>query len=298
MAAISSIVRRALAAVPGARWRRLGWTAAAALAAVILFGAALLCGRTATSRSVTSRSAGAQLVVYLAQDTDEAARQQLADELAALGGVVRVEVVPPAEALRRLRGALGGEQELLDGVEPETMPASIEAELAPGVEAILPMSPTLTALRRHPAVEDVVIEPAPPDTLRAALAQLAPWSRTWILVAAALTALLCFAVARLAWVVPAKDLAVARLLGAGPAFHLVPLALSAAVAAALGALLGVAVLLGAGLQVTAALSSLADAAPAVAVLGAADSALLVLAAALLGGAGAARAAVAGEPTRG
>lgn len=297
MAAILSILRRALAAVSGTRWRRLAWTAAAALAAVVLFGAALLGSRTAASWSVTS-GAGAQLVVYLTQDTDEAARQQLADELAALGGVVRVEAVPPAEALRRLRAALGGEQELLDGVEPETMPASIEAELLPGVEAVLPMSPTLTALRRHPAVEDVVIEPAPPDTLRAAMAQLSPWSRSFLLVAAALTALLCFAVARLAWVVPAKELAVARLLGAGPAFHLLPLALSAAVAAALGALLGVAVLLGAGLQLTAALSSIATTAPAVAVLGATDASLLVLAAALLGGAGAARAAVAGEPAGG
>lgn len=298
MATLSSLVRRAFAAVSGTRWRRLAWTAAAALAAVVLFGAALLGARTASRWSATSGGAGAQLVVYLTQDTDEAARQQLADELAALGGVVRVEAVPPAEALRRLRAALAGEQELLDGVEPETMPASIEAELLPGVEAVLPMSPTLTALRRHPAVEDVVIEPALPDTLRAAMAQLAPWSRTWTLVAASLAALLCFAVARLAWVVPAKELAVARLLGAGPAFHLVPLALSAAVAAALGAVLGVAVLLGAGLQVTAALSSIASAAPAVAVLGASDAALLVLAGALLGGAGAARAAVAGEPAGG
>jgi cell division transport system permease protein len=296
MQLLVSVLRRALSSLRGPRWRRLAWTLIAAFAAVVLVGAALLCGRTATGW-MRAGQGGAQLIVYLTPDTEEAPRQSLVDDLAALGGVTRVELVEPAEALRRLRAALAGEQQLLDGVEPETMPASIEAELAPGVDAVLPMSPTLSALRRHPAVEDVVIEPAPPDTLGAAMAGVAPWARSLTLLVAGLAALLCFAVARLAWAVPPKELAVARLLGAGPAFHVVPLALSAAVSAALGALLGVVALLAGGLQVTSALAG-----PTVgsdlAVLGAGDAALLVLAAALIGGAGAARAAVAGEPAGG
>lgn len=300
---LSVLVRAARSWTGAAGWRRFAWVASAALSAAVIVGAALVLART-TASWAQQRGGASQLVVYLAQDTDAAARQALAEELGRLGGVSSVEVVAPEEALRRLRSALAADQALLDGVEPETMPASLEASLEPGVEAVLPMSSTFQALRGHPAVEDVVIEPAPADRLVGAMSHVAPWMRTLALGAGGLAALLLFAVARLAWVLPRQELAVAHLLGAGPAFQIVPRALGAAVAAATGALLGVVALCAGGLAVSAALasapSSLDPAAAAspppstLALLGTADASLLVLAAALLAGAGAARAVLARE----
>lgn len=303
LSSVASVFRRALRACGGSSgWCRLAWVGAAALAAVVLVGVALLAARTCAAWA-RQRGGGAQLVVYLTPDTGDAERQALAGELSALGGVAAVQVVAPDEALRRLRSALAADQALLEGVEPETMPASLEASLEPGVEAVLPMSPTFSALRRHPSVEDLVIEPSPPDTLSSAMARVAPWVRSLALGIGGLVALLTFAVARLAWSLPRQELAVARLLGAGPAFQLVPRALGAAIAAAGGALLGVVALLAGGLQLTAALAPSLPASslpspPAVALLGAGDAALLVLATALLAGAGAARAVIAREATDG
>jgi cell division transport system permease protein len=299
--AARSTLRRVLQRFAGPRgWRRAAWMIATALAAVVLAGGALLAGRTATAWAQL-RGGQAQLVVYLAQDTEPAQRQALAEELAALGGVTRVETVAPDEALRRLRTALAADQALLDGVEPETMPASIEASLEPGLENVLPMSPTFAALRRHPAVEDVVIEPALPDSLGSAMTLVAPWARSLTFLFAGLAALCAFAVARLAWALPRQELAVARLLGAGPAFHLAPMAISAALAAGLGALLGVAALLAGSAQVSSSLAPLAATSPSISsaassagLLGFAEAALLVVAAALIAGAGAARAALAPE----
>ncbi len=296
--AIASVLRRALgSSAGGARWRRLGWVSAAALAAVLLAGTALLAGRVAAS---WARSGGghAQLIVYLKEGVSEAERGELAEELAGLGGVSGVQAVAPDEALRRLRTALAADQALLDGVEPEAMPASIEATLEPGVEAVLPMSPTTAALRRHPAVDDLVIEPAPPDTLGRAMIAVAPLTRSLTYLFAGLAALLLFGIARLAHALPRQELAVARLLGAGPGFHLVPRAIAAAVAASLGAVVGVAALLLGGLQLVAALtaalagsSTLAALPTGGSLLGAGDAALLVATAAVVAAAGAARAAL-------
>lgn len=214
--------------------RRAGWTWAIACAAALLTAAALTGGRAVTAWA-QQRGGQAQLVVYLAPDAEEAARAELAGALAKLGGVTGVELVSPEEALIRLRTALAADQALLDGVELEAMPASIEASLEPGVEAVLPMSPTYHALRQHAAVEDVVIEPAPPDTLRTAMRELAPWTKRGVLLIAGLAALGLFAAVRLAFALPRQELAVARLLGAGPGFHMIPMALAAALVALLGA---------------------------------------------------------------
>ncbi len=286
MRLVPSTFERAWLRLRGAAGRRrAAWSFAVACAAVLLVAAALAGGR-AVSTWARPHGGQAQLVVYLAQDTDAEVRARLAEELGQLGGVTGVETVAPEEALRRLRTALAADQALLDGVEPETMPASLEASLEPGLEAVLPMSPTFAALRQHAAVEDVVIEPAPPDTLASAMRALAPWTERAALLVAGLAALCLFAVVRLAFALPRQELAVARLLGAGPAFHLIPMALAAALVAALDGLAATVTL---WLMAPRAAALVPGAAPRLVELGA-----LIGGAALVAAAGAARAARSGE----
>ena len=62
--------------------------------------------------------------VYLAPGADLAAARAAAERLAP---GLSVEAVAPAEALRRLRASLGDQAAILDGVEAEVLPASVEA---------------------------------------------------------------------------------------------------------------------------------------------------------------------------
>ncbi|MEZ4361758.1 MAG: permease-like cell division protein FtsX [Kofleriaceae bacterium] len=220
--------------------RRAVAVASFAFAATVALGAALTFARSAARWSALGR--GSQLVVYLGAAGDARAGLTLTEELRALGGVTRAEYVPPAETLRRLRSALGEDQRLAEGLDPEAMPASIELALEPGVDAVLPLSPTIAALRRHPAVDDVAVERAPADRLGEAMTALRPWldSGSWFV--AALAALLLTIGARLAWAPPRGHAAVAHLLGAGPAYQVLPASLAAAIAAAAGALAAVAAL--------------------------------------------------------
>jgi cell division transport system permease protein len=85
------------------------------------------------------------VTVYMLPDTSPDAVAQLQDRLAELPEVAAIEHVTPAMALARLQDGLGrgdslasvGESEraeLLAGVDPNTLPDSLEIALVPGVE--------------------------------------------------------------------------------------------------------------------------------------------------------------------
>jgi cell division protein FtsX len=294
MSALVAVIRRAVRLGRGpVGLRRIGWSAAAAFAATIIAGGALLLSRTIAQWSQQGGGA-AHLVVYLRTGTDGPTSQSLVDELAAMGGVAHVESVAPAEAFGRLRTALGKDQALLEGIEPDAMPVTIEVSLEAGVDQVIPLSPTISSLRRHPVVEDVVLERARPDNLAASMSALTPWVEALWRAAAGLAVLLSFAVIRLAWDLPRREIAIARLLGAGPGFHLLPVAVAAASAAVVGSALGVAGLLWSGLRVTTSLVSPSMNLRLDAVLGPMDASLMVLTATLVAAVAGARACTQGE----
>lgn len=226
--------------------RRAGWVALAAFLVTAVAGLGLALGRVAVRGGQGSGASGA-LVLYLQVGTEPGVGRALADEVARLGGVSGVEYVEPDQTLARLRLALAGDEELLEGVDLAAMPPSIEASLMPGIEEVLPLSGTLAALRRHPAIAQVALEQAPRDELAHALGRAAPWALRLQLLAGALATLLGLALVRLGWRAPRRELAVVSLLGGTPSFFVLPAALAAALAAALGALAGAwTALLGAG----------------------------------------------------
>lgn len=247
MSAAIALGRRAAFWLRGsAGRRRAAWVALAAFLVTAVAGLGLALGRVAV-RGGQGGSASGALVLYLQVGTEPAAGHALADEVARLGGVAGVEYVEPAETLARLRAALAGDEELLAGVDVAAMPPSIEAALAPGIDQVLPLSGTLAALRRHPAVAQVALEEAPRDELAHALGRAAPWALRLQLLAGALATLLGLALVRLGWRAPRRELAVASLLGAAPSFFVLPAALAAALAALGGVIAGAwAALVGAG----------------------------------------------------
>ena len=130
------------------------WSTIAIATATVMFGVTLL-GAHNIDRWATRWRGGATMVAYLdAAVSDERARAITA-QLGEVPGVVHAEYVAPAEADRRLRTALGRSDQLLDGVDPSALPASVELVLEPGARDVVVASPLFASLRASDSVDDV-----------------------------------------------------------------------------------------------------------------------------------------------
>jgi cell division transport system permease protein len=122
---------------------------------LLLLGTAVLLWQNA--RGVTHAwGIDVPLTVYLRDAVSDGEAEELAARLRALPQAARVEVVRPAVALERLRDGLGGQQGLLEGIEPDTLPRSIEvifrSEVDPAVGLVIAQE-----LEPHPAVDEVAV---------------------------------------------------------------------------------------------------------------------------------------------
>ena len=239
---IASLLRRTLA-IAVDRPRLTLWTLVAATCALFVVGAAAVTADTVDHWTTAPRSASTSMVVYLGEGVDEAHAKLLAAELARQPGVDRAELVPPVESAKRLQQSLGVDAALLDGVDLASLPASVEVTLAPGVRDVIAMSPTLRALRGTPGVDDVVIEDGDANADRGTTRHAGTLAtlRTIAWTAAALVAVLALIVVlaslRVRLERDRQERAVLQLLGAHPAFTLIPTALAGALQGAVAALL-------------------------------------------------------------
>jgi cell division transport system permease protein len=210
------------------RPRATVWTLVVVTCALFALGATAIAADNLDHWTSAPHGAGASMVVYLDDGTDEVGAQQLAHELTRVPGVERVDLVPSAETARRLQQTLGADAALLDGVDPASLPASLEVSLAPGMREVLEMSATMRALRAAPGVNDIAIEDGGADHGADALATVR--SVAWLAVALSggLALVVVLAAVRLRLERRREELAVARLLGASPAFCFVPSALAGA----------------------------------------------------------------------
>jgi cell division protein FtsX len=233
---------RRTAGIATRRPRAALWTVLALACALFLVGVSAIAARSFERWAAAHPVGGGSLVVYLGDDVDDARAGELVRELRGLRGVEHAELVSAAESASRLRRALGADPRVLDGVDPASLPASVEVRLAPGVREVVAMSPTVRALRGAPGVTELVVEDGGDDQLPAALAsaRAVAWSAAGLF--AALALVMALAAVRLRLERPPQEAAVLRLLGAPPGFVAFPCALA-------GALLGAA----AGLVAAAAL---------------------------------------------
>ncbi len=185
-------------------------------------------------------AAGAAMIMYLREDVTRERAEALVRDLRSLSGVERAELVSPEDTARRLETALGGDTRLLDGVDLASLPTSIEATLAPGVRDVIAISPTVRALRASDGVEDVVVEDGGDDKIGGVLSVLRRIAWMAAAMFAGLAALLTLAAIRIRLDRASPELAVARLLGAGPAFLLTPSALAGMLIATLASIVAVA----------------------------------------------------------
>lgn len=217
------------------------WTVLALTCALVAVGVSAIAAENLDTYSDAHPQRGASMVVYLGDGVDESHARNLVGELTKMPGVDRAELVPAEETGRRLQKALGGDAALLAGVEPGSLPMSVEVALSPGVRDVVAMSPTVRALRGTAGVEDVVIEDGAQDKTDSNLATVR--SIAWIAAAlfAGLALLVCLSSLRMRLDRSKRERDVAHLLGASPGYFAIPTALAGAVLGAIAAGLAVAI---------------------------------------------------------
>jgi cell division protein FtsX len=242
IARLSSALRRT-GRITIERPRAALWTTLAltcALLAVAIAGVtALTIDRVVATESKEAVRAG--LVVYLGEGIADARAQTLVGELRGLPGVARVDFVPAAESARRLVTSLGSGSAMLEGVDVDALPASVEIQLEPGVRDVVAMSPIVRELRGTAGIADVVVEETEETKVSGVLGTVR--AVAWIAAAlfaglALLTALGSLRV-RLEETRKGRhsEFSVVELLGGGPSFLVIPTALAGALQAAASALL-------------------------------------------------------------
>lgn len=184
--------------------------------------------------------AQASMVVYL----DERATPEHADALAAalrdIDGVEAALVVSTDDAADRLRAALGAHDELLAGVDPATLPLSVEVTLAPGVADVIGQSPLVAELRAAGAVEDVEVTRDYTAPLGDALARLQSLAWALFAIIGLAAAFIVAAAIRLRVGEASGERAALAWLGAGTWFVRGPALVAGAVLGAAGAVVALA----------------------------------------------------------
>lgn len=229
--------RRALEAMARGPYLTLTGTATIFVAALVtgLFAAALGGGE----RLLQAWAGEVRLSVYLAPGADLA--QARAAAAAAAPGR-RVEAVPAAEGLARLRASLGDQAGILDGVGPDALPDAVEVA-APGIT--LEAARDLAArLREVPGAADVDYGAAWLERLEAALRRGRAVGLGLLLLLAAGTAVLVSNTLRLAIFARREEIEIMKLVGATDAFVAAPFLIEGALQGVLGGALAAGALLG------------------------------------------------------
>jgi len=181
-----------------------------------------------------------QVIAYLDSVPDEKGLRQWIGDIRRLPEVADVAFVSRQEALKRFRKRLAGDADLLAGVDPEILPASLEISLRQshrnrqGVEALV------SRLRQNPALSDLRYGQEWLERFESFLSLLR-------LAGAILGGFLLFAALfivantiKLTLYARRDELEVMALVGATPAFIKSPFLLEGAVQGALGGVLAVA----------------------------------------------------------
>jgi cell division protein FtsX len=231
----ASAMRRALR-IAIDRPRTALWTLLALTCALFVVGAAAIAASSVDRWARDRPGASASMVVYLENATAERATA-LAGELRALHGVEQVELVPAEESARRLVSSLGADAALLDGVDVQALPASIEVKLAPGVRDVVMMSPTVRALAKSENVVEVAVENVEENKIAGVLATVRRIAWTGAALFAGLALITILASIRVRFDPRSQEMRVVHLLGGGSAFVIIPRALAGALSGIAAALL-------------------------------------------------------------
>lgn len=97
----------------------------------------------------------ARLIVYLRDDAAESQMEAIARALEGRKEVEAVRFVSKSEAMGRMRQSLDGQQDLLEGLRENPLPASYEVTLKPEARRLAGLEQVAESVKGLPGVEDV-----------------------------------------------------------------------------------------------------------------------------------------------
>jgi cell division transport system permease protein len=234
-------VRAALRGLLGSPLPSVVSIATIAVAVIPLGGLMIITGN---MRALLDRQGeSSQVTAFLDVGLDADEETALARRAAALGGVARVELVTREAALERFRERLGGGA-LLEALEENPLPASIEVTLTDGAGRAESAGAVAAALRALPGVEEVAGGEAWVEGYARALALVRGAGLGLGVILALATLLIVANTIRLAVYARRDELDILALVGASRTFLRVPYLLEGVIQGTLGGLLGVALLYG------------------------------------------------------
>ncbi|MFQ5894180.1 MAG: cell division protein FtsX, partial [Nitrospinota bacterium] len=140
------------------RIRRHWWPSLVAVSsiAVLLFLAGMgAWGWLSFTGLATRWKEKARLIVYLRDDAASSQRETIAQTLVSLHEVEAVHFVSKDEALRRMQTSLDGQQDLLEGLEDNPLPASFEVTPKPAARQVAALDHVAVAVNELPGVDEV-----------------------------------------------------------------------------------------------------------------------------------------------
>ena len=178
---------------------------------------------------------GVQMIVYLADDVTPERARAIGQVLRGVSAIERVDYVPPDEAQRRLKEALGARQSLLDGVEAGFLPASLEVSLKGGVRDVAAQSPVIERLRATPGVDEVAFLGDWVERLASLLSLLRAAALALALLIAGACVYIIGGTIKLGMYARKDELDILRLVGATEGFIKLPLIVEGALQGVVGA---------------------------------------------------------------
>ena len=137
--------------------KRAGFMSAACIiimtCSLLIFGIFLLV--TANLREVLRFAhEKVEIVVFLEDDLSQAGADSLVDEIGTIPFIEDIRFVSPDQALERLKSEFGGRSYILDALDDNPLPASLEITLKPQYRLKDRVIGVAERIKQHPGVED------------------------------------------------------------------------------------------------------------------------------------------------
>lgn len=188
------------------------------LVAALFVAALVMLVVTNIERRVLALRDDVKVEIYLQDDHEESARRALVERLRSRENVQRVEYVDKQEALRRYRDWAADLAELVNELDANPLPASVEVFLVPGAGSGDTAAAIAASLEGNPAVEEVRFNVDWLQRLEGLLALARVGGGSLIALVFVAVVFVMGGVLRLAVYARREEIEIMQLVGATPAF--------------------------------------------------------------------------------
>ena len=164
-----------------------------------------------------------EIIAYLRKGTSFGEVEPLLKQIQILQGIERVKYVSPSDAMTFMEAKLGGQKNLLEGIQPVVLPPSFEIQLKMDYRNSVSIKEIVSQLKRFPQIEEIQYGQEWVETFSVLvhLVRLTQWILGGLLLAAMI--FIISNTLQLTLSSRQEEMKVMQMVGASPAFIKVPL---------------------------------------------------------------------------